>query len=119
MLPLSTGEIELMRDVSDAAQPGTAVIHTPTTAQDGQGGYIQTFAASGTATARLAPLNGSELPLAERLGAINAFALTLPAATTVTTRDRVVYAGTTYEVTHVAPWTPWEIARRVMVAEIA
>ena len=119
MLPLSQSELVQMRETSNLAQPGTAVISTPTYTADGQGGSVATFAASGTVSARLAPLSGSEQIDEDRYSRDDLLVLTLPAETAITASDRVSFNSVTYEVTHVAPWTPWEIARRVRVAVVS
>lgn len=119
MLPLGTAEIHQMRDTSNVALAGTAVISTPSWAADGQGGSVATFAASGTVDARLAPISGTEQIDEDRYTRDQLFVLTVPALTTVTAADRVAFNSNTYEVTHVAPWVPWEIARRVRVGIVS
>ena len=117
-LPLSTAELTQMRHTVEAYLAGTAVIHTATRASDGQGGQSWTYAASGTVDARLSPLQGDEVQLAERIAEVNAQILTVPQATSIDADDRVVYDSVTYEVKHVATRVPWELSRRVFVVEV-
>src|SRR3970282_1968612 len=98
-----------MRHTVETYLAGTAVISTATKATDGQGGYIWTYAASGTVDARLSPLRGDEVQIADRLGEVNAMILTLPNATSINADDRLTYDSVTYEVRHVATRIPWEL----------
>lgn len=117
---LTTSEIALMRTTIEDALPGTAVIHTSTLASDGQGGWIPTYSASGTVVARLSPegLRGEEPELAGRISEVRHLVLTIPAETTVSVDDRIVYDGETFDVVEVRDRTPWELSRRVRVVEV-
>lgn len=120
MLELSNRELVEMRGEVDLTLPGTAVIHTRTTATDGQGGYIQTYAASSTVDARLSPegLRGAEGELAGRVAEVSPWILTLPAETSVVETSRVVFNSQTFEVTEVLSRTPWELSKRVRLMEV-
>ena len=107
-----------MRHTVEAYLAGTAVIQTATKTSDSQGGQVWTYAASGTVDARLSPLQGDEVQLAERIAEVNAQILTIPNATSIDADDRVVYDSLTYEVKHVATRVPWELSRRVFVVEV-
>lgn len=119
MLPLTDGELASMRTDLNVSLPGTAVISTPSRVADGQGGFTETFIASGTVSARLSPggTQGDEGEMAGRIAESSGWILTLPYHTTVTEVDRVTYDSVTYEVAEVLTRKPWEISRRVRLKE--
>ena len=108
-----------MRHTVNTYLAGTAVIQTATRASDSQGGQTWTYAASGTVDARLSPALGGEAEVASRISERNAMVLTIPWETSIDADDRVVYQSVTYEVLEVRDRTPWELSRRVYVAEVA
>lgn len=119
---LQDWEIHVARETSDAFLPGTAVIQSKTATSDGQGGQTWTYAArtGGTVDARLAAENtqpGSG-EIASRSAAVTPWILTIPADTTITNTDRVVFDSDTYEVLSVMDRDPEEIARRVRLVRI-
>lgn len=120
MLALTDGELVQMRTEVDLTLPGTAIIQTRTTGADGQGGYIQTYAASATVDARLSPegLRGMEGEMAGRVAEVSPWILTLPAETSITETARVVYNSVTFEVVEVMSRTPWELSKRVRLMEV-
>lgn len=117
---LSDWEIHTARETSDAFLPGTAVIQAKTATSDGQGGQTWTYAAraGGTVDARLAAENTQPRSgeIASRSATATSWVLTIPAATTITNTDRVVFDSVTYEVLSIMTRTPEEIARRVRLA---
>jgi seryl-tRNA(Sec) selenium transferase len=120
---LTAGELAEMRDVLNQSLPGTAIIHTVTEVSDAQGGVTTTYATSGTADGRLSPLSGSNYQAGEaemfaRLGVNASHVLTVPANTTINEKQRVVFAGVTYDVTFVTQRATWEISRRVFVNRV-
>lgn len=116
---LGTAEISLMRDTINSALPGTAVMLTATKTGDGMGGYTWSYVASGTVDARLSPNGaGDETVVGDRVARVAPYILTVPAETTIDEDDRVTYDGVTYEVVDVRDRTPWELSRRVLVAEV-
>lgn len=108
-----------MRHSVEAYLPGTAVIQTATRSSDSQGGQSWVYASSSTVDARLSPVFGGEAELASRISERNAYVLTIPFETSIDADDRVVYDSVTYEVLQVRDRTPWELSRRVFVAEVA
>lgn len=118
MWPIGTAEINQNRTDANRLLPGTAILYAASWTADGEGGSVQSFTASATVDARLGPLSGSETEIASRLGVVNQFALSIPAATSLPLTSRVEYNAATYEVTQVTDRTPWELIRRVMVTEI-
>ena len=122
-LPLSTGDLAWMRATVNAHLQGTAVISRATLANDGVGGRVHTYVASGTVDARIARLTadefgGEERTLANRIIEMSTLVVNMPANTDVEEKDRVTYAGTTYEVIDVFSRQPDEIVRRVRLKEI-
>lgn len=119
-LPLTAGELASMRTSLNSFLAGTAILHTLTVTSDGQGGQNESWAASGTVDARLAPdpVRGSEAVLAGRVAEVSSWILTVPAHTTIVETGRVVYDGVTYEVDEVLTRVPEEIGRRVRLREI-
>lgn len=113
---LTDGELHLCRETSDAFLPGTAIIYPKIKTSDGQGGETWAYTtASGTVDARLAPETKEPAlgELASRSANVTSWTLTLPATTTITNTDQVVFNSDTYEVLSVMTRTPEEIARRV------
>ena len=119
-LPLSTGEIVQMRSDLGVYLAGTAIIHTATKVADAQGGYEWTYAAASTVDARLAPHEGDEEVLAERLAERQPYTLTVPDTASIDEDDRVVYNSVTYEVVSARSDvnTPWDLCRRVILARV-
>lgn len=122
-LPVTGGELTWMRHSVDTHLQGTAVIHRATLTNDGVGGRLWTYAAAGTASARLARLTADEFGGEERVQAnriieMATLVLNLPAHTDITEADRVEYAGVTYEVLDVFSRPPDELVRRVRLKEI-
>lgn len=117
---LQSWELHTARETSDAFLPGTAVISSKTAVSDGQGGQTWTYAASGTADARLAAENTQPRSgeIASRTASVTSWILTLPADTTILATDRVAFDSNTYEVISIMDRDPEEIARRVRLVRI-
>jgi hypothetical protein len=120
VLPLGNAELVQARAVANKFLQGTAVVLTQSLAADGQGGFTDTYVASGTVAARLAyeRLRGGEAPAAGRLIEMGNWVLTVPAGTSVGETDRVRFDSVVYEVTEVLTMTPVEVSRRVRLKEI-
>lgn len=116
---LSVAELAEMRTVQGLAQAGTAVISRKTLTADGMGGFTETWAAAGTVSCRVWPAteSGAESLLADRITESDAWVITLPYATDITAKDRIVADGRTFEVVSAIAHT-WETARRVVATEI-
>jgi len=117
-LPLTSGELVGMRHTINTFLSGTAILYTVGWATNSAGGQVDTATAAGTYSARLAPMSGDEMTVAERQSAVNLMVLTLPAYTTVTESGRITYNSRSYEVERVLTRTPEEISRRVVVTEV-
>ena len=116
---LTAAELADMRTVQAQAMAGTAVISRKTLASDGMGGFTETWAASGTVTCRVWPAteSGAESLIADRITESDAWVITVPYATDITAKDRVVADGRTFEVVSAIAHT-WETARRVVATEV-
>jgi head-tail adaptor len=116
---LTAADLTRMRAVAEQAMPGTAVIQGGTLASDGGGGWTETFAprSGGTVACRVAPVTGTEREIGGRIHADAEYVITLPAATTVETDDRIVVGAITYNVVAVRDRS-WEISRRVEARRI-
>ncbi|WWT39947.1 head-tail adaptor [Microcystis phage Mae-JY09] len=117
---LSAADIAGMRDTLDASLPGTAVIHRATYASDNQGGSTATWAAVGTAIARISPSTrqGVEPVSGGGLSAESDWVGTLPDGTDITVRDRLVHGGLTYEVLDTDRARTWDLCVRVDLARV-
>ena len=118
---LTAAEIARMRTVAERALPGTAVIQGGSLTSDGGGGWTEGFTAGGTVACRVSPAGtpggAGEGETADRISADAQYVITLPAATTVETDDRIVIAGVTYNVTAVRDRS-WEVTRRVEARKV-
>jgi SPP1 family predicted phage head-tail adaptor len=114
---LSSAQLTRMRAVASRALPGTAVIQGGSLTTDGGGGWTEGFTASGTVACRVAPISGIEREQGDRISADAQYVITLPAATSIETDDRIVIAGVTYDVTAVRDRS-WEVTRRVEARKV-
>lgn len=113
-----------MRQTVDTFLAGTAVLYSPATVSDGQGGYVQSYAASGTVVARVAAavqdqFGGQEMNIGAKYSEVGSRVATLPYNTSVATTDRLVYAGVTYEVVEVYDRTPETLNLRVRLRSVS
>lgn len=115
------GEIIQMRaDAQAVTMPGTAVISRYTSTSDGMGGQTDAYAPVGTAVCRVGEkLSPVERQIADKLTALQVWAITLPATTDVTAKDRIAVSGTTYDVLGVYARESVEVARRALCVELA
>lgn len=115
---LTSDQLAAMRTQQAAALPDAAEIWRYTSADDGAGGQLQTWAKLADTTGRVgAPSSPAERAIAERLTGVVTYTVTLPYNTTITSRDRVKISGRTFEV--VGPVNgSWETARRVVCVEV-
>ena len=117
---ISTAEITAMRSEQNDTMPDTVVIRRYTTASDGMGGLVETWAAVGTVTGRVSPAGraGAEGIIAERLTASEPYVITIPTGTTVYERDRFVIGTRTFEIEYVNAHAAWETALRCYGYEV-
>lgn len=114
---LTAADIDSMRTVAAQALPGTAIIQTFTVTDDGGGGGTAAWTSAGTVDCRIAPLSGSEREIADRIAEDAESIVTLPAETVVTTKDRMLIAGGTFNVLALRDRNEWEITTRVEVGK--
>jgi hypothetical protein len=115
---LTPSDIHLMRTTVERAMPGTAVIYSLAGSADGMGGQIDTQAPSGTVSARLDYLSGSEAEIASRIAERASYVLTVPHDTAIAESGEVVYATVRYQVTAVLPLEPWDLCQRAYLTRI-
>lgn len=117
---LATTDLTAMKATLDASLPDTATVYRLTRTSDGAGGYTEAWTATGSAVAcRISPAGtGAEREVAARLAAVAPWVLTLPAATDVTAKDKMVAGGRTFQVLAVLAARSWEISRRVICQEV-
>lgn len=113
---LSAAELASMRAEVLYLMPDTCAILSATSAADGYGGYTVTW---GTATASIAcridSVRKSENQAGAALQPFHGYVLTLPYNATITTDNRVVYGGDTYNVLSVDSDKSWPVSVRCMV----
>ena len=115
---LSAGDIHLMRATVDRAMPGTAVVTTLSQVSDGMGGQTDSYAATGTVSARVDYMSAEEAEIAGRLAERASYVLTVTHDAGLTETDRIVHASGTYEVTAVLPVAPWDLCQRAYLSRI-
>ena len=117
---LTATELAAMRATQATAMPDTCVISRPTLTPDGAGGQTEGFATVATVACRVGPMGnrGEERAIAERMGAVTPYMVTVPTTTDVRTQDRIVVGARTFEVATVLDTEAWETARRVACIEV-
>jgi SPP1 family predicted phage head-tail adaptor len=115
---LTDADLTSMRATAAQALPGTAVIQTRSFTDDGGGGGTLAWSNAGTVACRLAPLNGSEREIADRVSDDSEFIATLPTTAAVDVTKRLLINGGTFNVSAVRDRS-WEITQRVEVVREA
>lgn len=116
---LSTADLLALRAAQEAALPETVTISRLTLADNGAGGYTESWNTAATVAGRIGPYNrqAGESVVAERLAGREGYTVTLPALTDVREADRLVIGARTFEVI----WPirrSYETARVVICAEV-
>ena len=108
-----------LRAKMTAALPDVCTISRVTQVSDGAGGYSESWTTLSTTVCTIAPTGNQpqEKAIADRLTTSQGYTVTLPAETPITTRDRIIKGGRTFEVMGVLERTE-EISRRVVVVEV-
>jgi head-tail adaptor len=116
---LTAADIASLRAAQEAALPETVTISRLTLADNGAGGFSESWATAATVSGRIGPYNrqASESIVAERLGGRAGYTVTLPALTDVREADRLVVGTRTFEVVQVIRRSH-ETARVVVCAEV-
>lgn len=118
---LTAAELAAMRATQAEAMPDTCIVSRPTLTADGSGGQTEGWATAATVACRVAPMGarGAERAIAERMGAVMAYVVTVSTTTDVRSQDRIVVGARTFEVVTVLDGEAWETARRVACTEVA
>lgn len=95
---LTAADLTRMRTDAERALWGTAVIQSQTYVSDGGGAGTVSWAAAGTVDCRIAPLDGREATVGERIAADAEYVATLPATAAVTTNSRLLIGGGTFNI---------------------
>jgi head-tail adaptor len=116
---ITASELTAMRADLTASMPGTVTVSRVTLTSDGMGGQSESWATVGTAVARVSP-NGAGLDDIVGGEVINQtpWVVTLPAGTSVTERDRLVYEGQTFEVIRTNNPRSWDTCIRCECMEV-
>jgi len=119
-MTIPASELIAMREAVEAILPDTCTIKRCSRTADGAGGFTEAWSDVATVKGRLAPAGArpDERAVADRLGVLVEWALTLPALTDVGPGDRVSIGGRTLEVVWVFTRST-EVARRVLCREVA
>ncbi len=115
---ITTDELASMRATLTASLPDSCAIQRVSQVSDGAGGYTESWATVATVACRVSPSGRQpeERAIADRLSATVSYTVTLPALTDVTTRDRLVIGGRSFEIQGVLSRTN-EISRRCVCTE--
>lgn len=117
---LDAGEIALMRDEVATTLPETVVIQRSTGASDGMGGSTRTFAANGTASARVDPVwrLGQEREQGGRAIGDSNWVVIMAHDTDVLRGDRIVHQARALEVVDVRTPQSWELLTRAECVQL-
>lgn len=119
---LTEAELARMRTTLNDSLPGTCVIWRATAGTaDGAGGYSGgSVTASGTVICRVQPItpHPAQTMEAGQLIVTNAWVVTVPALSDVTSRDRIASGGQTFEVLGVLGTRTYELSRRAICREV-
>lgn len=110
---LSDGDLALMRQDVETTLPESVVIQRATYASDGMGGSIPTWAAFGTAPARVDPMSsGIERAQGGRESGASEWVVIMAYDGTVSASDRIVHSGRTLQITEVRTPQSWQLLTR-------
>lgn len=112
-MSLTSAELTMMRDAVNELLPGTASILTLTRTSDGQGGWSDAWAASGTASCRLDNRSKTEALQGGGIQHYTEWVLTVPYDTTVTVSNRVQVDGTQYNILGIDSGKSWPVSLRL------
>lgn len=119
---LTTAELTDMRVTVLDLMPDTCTIQSMSTTKNSIGEAVHSYSNRGTSIqCRLDPLKGHKEEYGMFGGVLQTegnFVLTVPYDQTVTTTDRVIVDGTTFEVVFVDPEKSWNVSVRAVLKEI-
>lgn len=116
---ISASELTKMQATLTASMPGTVTISRVTLTSDGMGGMSESWSTVGTAVARVSPTGAGldDIVGGEVLNQ-TPWVVTVPVATSVTERDRIIYAGQTFEVIRTNNPRSWDTCIRCECMEV-
>lgn len=121
--PLTTGELALLRQDSTQSLPQTLTVLRLTSLSDARGGMGQVYEVAHTnMPCRAAPgstRTEAERELADRLGIISPWMVTVPWDADVLMDDRLVVEGMTLEVTFIDTQRADLIAKRILGKQVS
>ncbi|TXH58138.1 MAG: head-tail adaptor protein [Desulfurellales bacterium] len=117
-IALTTAELTSMRAAIAELLPDTCTILTVTRTIDGQGGWSDSWAASGTTTCRLDNLTKTEVLEGGAIQHYTGWVLTVPHNVTVTEENRVRVSGNDYNVRGIDSGKSWPACLRLRVEAV-
>lgn len=117
---LSTSDLTAMRATLAGSMPDSVAISRVTSVSDGYGGGTETWATAATVAGRVSPSGYApdERAVAQRLGNVSSWVITLPALTDVRVTDRLVVGARSFEVKAVLGARSYEVSRRAVCIEV-
>ena len=117
-MALSSNELAQMRDDVELLLPDTCTILTATFTTDAYGGFIETWGTTYSGVkCRMDHKTGREQLSGGAVETYQGNMLTVPYATTITTANRVIYGGSTYNIMSVSEGS-WLACKRVVVERV-
>lgn len=107
-----TNELSAMRAAVASVLPDTCAISRLREVSDGQGGMVQSWAAVGTVSCRLAANSGQARAVAGQAQSVGAYILTVPYDTDIQFADRATVNSVVYRVAFVNDVNDWRTAIR-------
>lgn len=98
MLTVSSAELDEMRSASEDLMPDTCIIKSLATVSDGEGGYEESWVASGTVTCRVESIRTSEPVEGGKKYPAHSYTLTIPHDAAIKTTDHVSIGAIDYNV---------------------
>lgn len=117
-IALTTAELTSMRTAINELLPDTCVILSVTRTIDGQGGWSDSWAASGTTTCRLDNLTKTELLQGGGIQHYTGWVLTVPHDVTINEEKRVRVSGNDYNVIGIDSGKSWSACLRLRVEAV-
>lgn len=117
---ISASVLTALRTTVEASLPDSCTIRRNTQTSDGAGGMTDSWANLATVACRVSPSGRApeERVIAERIGSVGLWTVTLPALTEVTAKDRLLIGARQLEVIAVLAPRSWELCRRVVCSEV-
>jgi len=111
-------ELAAIQAAIKTTMPDTAVIQALTLTADGQGGFTEAWAAAGTVVCRLDNAGGGSETTGAALRSYSTWTLSVPVDADLTTDNRVVIGGYTYQVSNISDAPSWVGVQRAQVVRV-